>query len=337
MNQVFGCPGCQQPFQVEAQQAGQVVQCPACAIQVEIPANAFETASPPPSKPQVFACPACAGQFGITADMNGKRVGCPHCQTAVLIEIPELIVVSSETPVINTSAAKQSSTKTKAKSNPRWKKKVKDSKPSPELPVPGLKDAPDKPETSQTIQPKRRSESKAASDLVPPLTRPPLKTSSPAQVSTQGKKNSPAPIESQVVEAEVVDAEVIPNSEVPAAAGTENESPEPDSCSEIEVETPELANQPEPIDHLLPPLFNVLDPSRMRGKAGTEQFQVVLPDGKGGMQQVDNRVVRVEHGGEKVSLVTMTQKEKSRRRLIQNIIAIVIGIIVLGVAFWLLR
>jgi hypothetical protein len=48
-------------------------------------------------------------------------------------------------------------------------------------------------------------------------------------------------------------------------------------------------------------------------------------------------VVRVEHGGMRVSLVAMTQAEKRRRKLIQNIIAIVIGIIVLAVAFTLLQ
>jgi DNA-directed RNA polymerase subunit RPC12/RpoP len=95
-------------------------------------------------------------------------------------------------------------------------------------------------------------------------------------------------------------------------------------------------NQPESIDHLLPPLFDVLDPTRMRGKS-SEQFKVMLPDGQGGTKQVDQRVVRVEHDGEQVALVVLTPQQKQRRRAIQNVIAIIIGIVVLAAAFLLLR
>lgn len=35
---VFRCPGCQQPFQVLAEQAGQMVRCPGCEDTVKIPA-----------------------------------------------------------------------------------------------------------------------------------------------------------------------------------------------------------------------------------------------------------------------------------------------------------
>ena len=75
----------------------------------------------------------------------------------------------------------------------------------------------------------------------------------------------------------------------------------------------------------------------MRLSTGKDQFKVFLPDGKGGTQQVDQRLVRVEHEGEQVSLVAMTENEKRRRRLIQNIVAIVIGIIIMAIAFQLLR
>jgi len=106
--------------------------------------------------------------------------------------------------------------------------------------------------------------------------------------------------------------------------------------AEIAVEAGLDANRPEPIDHLLPPRFDVLDPSRMRAKAEKNQFKVLLPDGKGGMAQVDQRVVRVEHEGERVSLVVMTPEQRSRRRLIQNIIAIIIGIALMALAFSML-
>lgn len=69
---------------------------------------------------------------------------------------------------------------------------------------------------------------------------------------------------------------------------------------------------------------------------GNENFKVILPDGQGGMAQVDNRVLRVKHGQREVSLVSMTPKEKARKRLIQNIITIAIGIVVLAIAFAIL-
>ncbi len=93
--------------------------------------------------------------------------------------------------------------------------------------------------------------------------------------------------------------------------------------------------QPDPIDHLLPPRFDVLDPTRF-SQGGQEQFKVVLPDGKGGIAQLDSRVLRVEHEGEKVALRMLTTEEKKRRRLIQNIVAILIGIAVIAIAFSIL-
>jgi hypothetical protein len=120
------------------------------------------------------------------------------------------------------------------------------------------------------------------------------------------------------------------NVAVASAMGTQDD--EPATNVEIDDDT----NRPEPIDHLLPPRFDVLDPSQMRVKAGKAEFKVLLPDGKGGMAQVDQRIIRVEHDGERVSLVAMTPEQKSRRRFIQNIIAIIIGIAIMWLAFTVL-
>ena len=83
---------------------------------------------------------------------------------------------------------------------------------------------------------------------------------------------------------------------------------------------------------MLPPKFDVLDPARM----GTEKFKVVLPDGEGGTAQMDNRVLRVKHGGKQVSLVSMTPEERAKQRLIQNIVVILIGIALMAIAFTIL-
>ena len=70
--------------------------------------------------------------------------------------------------------------------------------------------------------------------------------------------------------------------------------------------------------------------------SGNENFKVFLPDGGGGTAQIDNRVLRVKHGAKGVSLVSMTDQQRSRQRLIQNIVAIVIGIIIMALAFTIL-
>ena len=70
--------------------------------------------------------------------------------------------------------------------------------------------------------------------------------------------------------------------------------------------------------------------------SGNENFKVFLPDGEGGTAQIDNRVLRVKHGAKEVSLVSMTDQQRSRQRLIQNIVAIVIGIIIMALAFTIL-
>ena len=69
---------------------------------------------------------------------------------------------------------------------------------------------------------------------------------------------------------------------------------------------------------------------------GTEKFKVVLPDGQGGVAQMDNRVLRVKHEGKQVSLVSLTPEQQARQRLIQNIVAILIGIVIMAIAFTLL-
>jgi hypothetical protein len=71
-------------------------------------------------------------------------------------------------------------------------------------------------------------------------------------------------------------------------------------------------------------------------KTSRNEFKVLLPDGKGGMAEFDERIVRVEYEGERVALVKMTPEQKARRRLIQNIIAIIIGIGMMAFAFWML-
>ena len=109
---VFRCPGCQQPFQVLAQQVGQVVRCPGCEETVQIPAAPTASspqsqgASPQESSPQpsatdvpldlgnqtkveevqAYGCPKCEKPFGIYPSMFGSEMACPHCRETILVQ-----------------------------------------------------------------------------------------------------------------------------------------------------------------------------------------------------------------------------------------------------------
>ena len=113
--QVFACPECTQPFQVDSSQAGQKVRCPGCnavaeipspeAVQPQSPVEESPTEQPPAEdqgsssaaaseKPQPFRCPSCSNVFGVLSSMFGSAMACPHCQQPVVIGPPP----TEETP-----------------------------------------------------------------------------------------------------------------------------------------------------------------------------------------------------------------------------------------------
>lgn len=386
-SQVFGCPSCQQPFQVAESQSGQVVQCPSCAQAVEIPTNTFSDIQQLPPDQQVYACPSCSGQFGITSSMFGQHVGCPHCQASILVQAPDSQAESVAAPAIVTDSSISKRTK---KSEKRWKSDTKSGE-SNDMFAPGF----EKPKTSSKpppspdpqpetpIQPVRRSEEskpspnelaastktkrarkKSQSDKLHPPTKKrgaKIKAGKPSEGAVPTKQRDtvspptpadadglvdPSPnetvdvevVETDTVDSEVVDAEVTDSEVVkPDVVDEQIAESAPDETLAPDDQRPDAIDQSGPIDHLLPLRFDVLDPTRMRFDKGKDQFKVLLPDGEGGTKQFDQRLLRVKHEGEHVALVAMTEQERQRRRLIQNVIAIVIGIIIMGIAFMLLR
>lgn len=326
---VFGCPSCQQQFQVGESQAGQVVQCPTCAQQVEIPANAFgATPDPTPQpaeEPIVFACPTCEGQFGITKEMNGQTVGCPHCQAPALIQLPDL---PSHEPIAGPEINTKVEVSRRDKKEARKRAKAVINKEHQDLFAPGYSkpespdtpgEPPETPASQQQITPKRRKPKKKktteTSKPAPPSPGDSVQQSAVTETASEALA-TPEPTTT------IPDEHVAKTTEPPADAENASAPPEPSG--------------PEPIDHLLPPKFTVFDPNRVRVGSGNEKFKVVLPDGKGGTAQLDNRILRVSHGDEKVALVSLTEQQRARRNLIQNIIAILIGIGVMALAFFLL-
>ncbi len=351
--QALGCPSCQQPFQVAETQAGQVVACPSCAQAIEIPVDAFaEPKNVEPSQ-QVHTCDHCSGQFGVTPEMFGQAVGCPHCQAAVEIgfsgsekndvpppPVPDFNIKSKKTRWKSSSKVKSSKAK--------YRKKVSKIKP-----IEGIDETGDpsvkmkrrnKPDSSPVKDDSRAakkyaksdvSEKVGSSDLVPPKKKRVAKTHSVVL-----SRNDPPPQEYLDKNVSAV-ADTVTNERLDAeldGLATDVQARSASAVVDASSVVPVLEKEKTrvSISHLLPPRFDVLDPSRLKMSREESEFKVLLPDGDGGTTQVDNRVVRVSHAGEQVSLVASSDKEKSRRRLIQNVIAILIGVLVLAGAFWLL-
>ena len=120
MPQVFGCPHCQNPFQVPDDAAGQTFQCPSCNTPVEVPAEGAHAREQSATEPEIFECPHCSGQFGIDASMYGQQLSCPHCNNVVaigeapedfvsapVIETDDAVVFEEETPKIDSQSSQE--------------------------------------------------------------------------------------------------------------------------------------------------------------------------------------------------------------------------------------
>lgn len=100
------------------------------------------------------------------------------------------------------------------------------------------------------------------------------------------------------------------------------------AASESDDAEPEQTGfEPLPVDHLLPPTFDVPDPVRFPTRRGSNE--VILPDGDGGFQSVEANVVTMVHDGEVYRLKRLTPEQRHRRKLVHGGITIVVAIILI--------
>ena len=272
--QVFGCPECSEPFQVDDGMAGQAVGCPACGAAVSIPSAAelLAAAQPEPPAPEpeptAVECPHCNGSFGVSAEMFGQRVACPHCEVAVEIQAP------ADLPSLIPAIEKNVS----------------------EVDVADV-------EIDADVEEKDIAETAVGEGEISNF--------DPAVGSAHRarKKRQPAANVTPVPEDHSVDPEDV--------KAQEDVTPEPEPTLPQPV-----SFQPQPIDHWLPPRFAIPDPVRFPTRRGGE---VLLPDGSGGLHQANSRLVTIMHNGQEYQLIAMTPAQRQRRKLIHNIIALVIG------------
>lgn len=350
--QALGCPSCQQPFQVAETQAGEVVACPSCGQPIEIPADAFTQPVTSDQPQQVHTCRNCNGQFGVTPDMFGQTLGCPHCQEIVEIGLDGAENLAVPEPPESNFELKNKKTRWKSSSRvkstkAKYRKKFGKIKPIEAGSESDVSPAKVQRQIEPNVSPEKNlspplvseeanlAKLDGSSDLIPPKKRRVAKTHS----VNLNRSEAPAQENTGRNYFEVADT-VTKDRFGPELDGLVSDIQAPPDSEPAETSPVVAVLEKEEvrasIDHLLPRRFDVLDPSRLKMSREESEFKVLLPDGDGGTKQVDNRVVRVSHAGEKVSLIATSDKEKSRRRLIQNVVAILIGIVILAGAFWLL-
>ena len=85
---------------------------------------------------------------------------------------------------------------------------------------------------------------------------------------------------------------------------------------------------------LLPPKF-LAGSSTAPSALGPNELR--LPNSEGGSDSIDDRVVKIQHKGQVIELVKLTDEQRKRRRLIYNSIAIALGIGMLWLAYQILK
>lgn len=292
MPQVFGCPYCQNPFQVPDDAAGQRYECPSCDTLVEVPDAPEPVVEVQQPEPEIYRCPHCNDQFAIESSMYGEKLSCPHCENLIMIEAPpaptptppvqqetvaaEVEPESSTFAVVDLPASKPSSAKSKetpsSTSAAKGESKLKPTQPK------------SKKQKSKSTKQKSKPK-KPTTDPAPPTTKP----------------------------------------SSPKAPKVETTSPA--SQSKAAATDPKPAFQPMSVAHLLPPTFNVFDPVRFPPKRGSSD--VILPDGEGGYRKVDANIVTITHNGQVYHLQRLSPEERRRRMLIHNTIGISIAILLI--------
>lgn len=101
---------------------------------------------------------------------------------------------------------------------------------------------------------------------------------------------------------------------------------------------PKAHSEPDATDvaHLLPPKFQTVTSGLGSEQASDTPGRIVLPSSDGGVVSVDANTVRIVEDGESIELKILPAAKKRQRRALRNTLAILIGLAILGVAFFVL-
>ena len=281
--------------------------------------------------------------------MVDQQVACPHCQSSVLIRAksdqppkqkkanPEIEVRRrapqksdvNETDLFAPGHAKsitkkttvgKETTETTAKADQSKRVAPRKHPKSDTEPTGKKTTSAEPPEKFRLIKRKPTSKTPANSGKPPDTPQESGASETSATAAKQASENSSRPPEKPTQAPPVTSVLV------------ESESDTPES------QTEKSDNETSEIDLLLPPRFDVDDPEMISVRSGrSASSKVVLPDGKGGVTTVDQRIVTIEHHGQQYDLIALPAHVLRRKRIIQNVISVLIGAIVLAIVFALLR
>lgn len=292
----------------------------------------------------VLQCPLCSKPFQVLAEQAGSAVQCPSCKQAVMIP-PDLapqqqIPPPSPTPTDKLVFAcpaceRQFGITTEMYGQkvgcPHCQSSVTIQTPQQSKP-PKLKRPSAKPDPASVLE----------TDLLPPE-RAPIKIDAAnktpiAKTRAQVKSSKPAleKLPTIVETPPVVEPSSVAEQDERETTTEDNATSQ--SIASTATETVTAEPEPQNIDHLLPPKFDVIDPERLvLNNRRADDHRVVLPDGEGGLQTYDDRIVNVKHGDQEIKLVALPPHELRRRRQIQNGVFMIGGAILLAIIFALLR
>lgn len=298
MQHILQCPNCAQPFQVLAEQAGTHVHCPACQQIVAVPQQL-------PAGNQVDSAaetekPQSAQGAGQQAASPRNICACPECQQPFGI-VPEMLGTPVACPHCNATVTVQSEPEQELPTLPIEKPIKKKGGVQPKARPP--KELPGSPAAASKSKSRWKGDKSADTELFAP--------------GYLGEDRPHA------------------NGDGPSGKSRKNLTTSQFLVEDDRGENTELERKP--VDHLLPPTFDVADPDSMQVKVFGDQQKVLLPDGQGGVKKVDSRLLRVKHGGQDFHLTNSTSAEKAQRRLIINIVTVAILMVLLVLIFFWLR
>ncbi len=264
--------------------------------------------------PQIFACPHCQSSFQVPDDSAGQSFGCPSCNQAVEVPAQHAEPVVFGCPDCLQGFGVTPDMEGETLACPHCHAMVMVS-------LAGVDQ--EKPEEESFVfdEPPGSTEGQAESTEEPSSEPIAARDSGLVTIDQDAAPAKKAGFFSRFKRKQSLSAE---ESEQPTLQQGE---PSDESASPTEQANPPVDEfQPKPVDHLLPPKFEVPDPVRFPSrKDGT----VLLPDGKGGYSSADPSTVTITHNGQVYHLKKMTPQQRQRRRIIHNSIAIVIALALL--------
>lgn len=300
--------------------AGSQASCPTCNGVVQISAEAFQAGDEPPSAPiptqaQNMSCPVCAGLFQIAPQMAGQEVLCPVCQARVTV--PDSEPNTQATQDEATQPAQSSVSVYDPPTLPR-KDTSADDAPLPTIDADSHDAAidaytpPSLPGASPPADPSSNPARVVEQHKLPP--RPQQTADPPASAPQTAAPVDPAPPASQPTSPE---PSIDPQQPVATAAQAPMPPTSADPMAPADIRVAPDPQQPE-----IAAQSPVAEPANAANPPA--DVPVALDPDTGQPIQIHDAPVTVRRGDQVIELRRLTPKEKSRRRMIKNLIVIAI-------------